>query len=292
MTAVLRRRSVRFLFAAAVASLVLSTRIASAETIYVFLIGGQSNAEGRALASDLPLELRAPREDIPFYYASLTTLRPASVGRFGLGDKQMFGPEVTFGRSMAAFAARFHTKIALIKQTTGGTNLYAQWVAGGDATTAGDGPAYVKFQTMVGKGLEALQAANPDAKFVLAGMIWMQGESDVGAHDGDQSGNYQRNLTAFINDIRLTYGANLPFVIGQLSANQTGVGPTEQRETVRAAQKAVAASLPNTALVDTDQFELKPDHTHFTATGQQALGAAFAEKMQSLLSASHASVTR
>jgi len=292
MTAVPRRRGFCFLFTVAVASLVLSCHIASAETIYVFLIGGQSNAEGRAPASDLPPELRAPREDIPFFYGSLTTLRPASAGHFDLGDKQMFGPEVTFGRSMAVFAARFHTKIAVIKQTTGGTNLYAQWVAGGDATTTGDGPAYVKFQAMVGKGLEALQAANPGAKFVVAGMIWMQGESDVGAHDGDQSGNYQKNLTAFIRDIRLTYGANLPFVIGELSANQTGVGPTEQRETVRTAQKAVAASLPNTALVETDKFELKPDHTHFTAAGQQALGTAFAGKMQSLLSVPHASVSR
>jgi hypothetical protein len=137
---------------------------------------------------------------------------------------------------------------------------------------------------MVTSGIAALQAANPDATLQIAGMIWMQGESDSNA----LSAQYQANLTAFINDIRLTYGADLPFVIGQLSINQTGTnadagGTTENRNTVRTAQAAVASALPRTALVTTGTFGLNSDNLHFSAAGQQALGSAFATQMQSLV---------
>jgi lysophospholipase L1-like esterase len=45
----------------------------------------------------------------------------------------------------------------------------------------------------------------------------------------------------------------------------------------------VASADAYTKMVDTDNFELFPDHLHFDATGQQALGNAFAAAMQILV---------
>lgn len=281
-------KSRTLLFAAAIAGLFLAR--AESETINVFLIGGQSNADGRAAVSGLPSNLQAPQNDVPLFYgisnsratairkSELATLRP------GLSNTSQFGPEVTFGRSMADYYAAKGGSIALIKYANGGTNLAVDWHADGTATTAGDGAIYKNFQSIVTSGLAALQAANPGATLQIAGMIWMQGESDSNA----LSAQYEANLTAFINDIRLTYGPNLPFVIGQLSANQTGTnsdagGTTENRNTVRAAQAAVASALPHTALVTTGTFGLNADNLHFSAAGQQALGSAFATQMQTLV---------
>lgn len=128
--------------------------------------------------------------------------------------------------------------------------------------------------------MTALQAANPGATIVLQGMIWMQGESD--AVNG-RSASYEANLTTFIKDVRLTYGADLPFVVGQLSAAQTGTGVATYREQVRTAQANVANADARTTLVDTDTYSLKPDALHFDTAGQQALGYGFATSMQSLL---------
>ena len=96
----------------------------------------------------------------------------------------------------------------------GGTDLYIDWVAGGDATTTGDGPRYVSFQSVVSNGLAALAAAYPNAAIETKGMLWVQGERDAGTAE---AANYEANLTAFIADMRLTYGSDLWFVVSRLS---------------------------------------------------------------------------
>ena len=80
--------------------------------VTVFMLGGQSNMDGRADASGLPVALQTPQADVLFYYrdpagASLTTLRP--------GSGTDFGPEITFGRTIAdAFP---NESFALLKQS-------------------------------------------------------------------------------------------------------------------------------------------------------------------------------
>ncbi|HTJ77934.1 MAG TPA: sialate O-acetylesterase [Rariglobus sp.] len=261
----------------ALACLPLLQGKADTPVINVFLLGGQSNMDGRALISDLPSALQAPQPDVPFYHDTiLTTLRPQS------GGTGQFGPEVTFGKDMAAYFEAAGSSIAIIKYAAGGTNLYSQWAAGGTATQTGDGTQYVSFQNTVARGLQALRTANPTAIIQISGMIWMQGESDAVVVNGvDESLVYQANLTNFIKDVRMTYGANLPFVIGRLSVNQTGTGPAAQRGNVITAQNAVTASLPRVGIVNTDSFSLKSDNLHFDATGQQDLGSGFATAMQS-----------
>lgn len=253
----------------------------SVSLLRVYLLGGQSNADGRALTSGLPtapVNLQQPQNDVLFFYkveggsATLTTLRP------GLSETSQFGPEITLGRRLAdLWSFEPDTRVAIIKYANGGTNLEIHWKAGGTATTTGDGLEYVTFQQTVSQGLAALTTAYPAATLRLEGMLWMQGESDAVNSYG---ATYQANLTNFITDVRATYGAGLPFIIGRLSAGQTSLYDTPAEATqfnlVRDAQTAVAAAVPRVSLIDTDSFGMNGDFLHFNASGQQAIGNDFA----------------
>jgi hypothetical protein len=100
----------------------------------------------------------------------------------------------------------------------------------------------------------------------------VQGESDANSTDAN---NYENNLSAFIADVRATYGDGLPFVLSRLSSGQTNLNST-YLATIRSAQTTVADADPLTEWVDTDGFGLSGDNLHFDATGQQQLGNATA----------------
>lgn len=266
-------------------------------TIHVFLQGGQSNGDGRGiLPGTLPSSLQGQQADVPFYYAvdgaagfgepndggHLTLLEPGRVrSRFA----PLLGPEVTFGRSMADFYAPSGDQVAIIKFASGGTLQSIHWAADGTAASGSDGVSYRGFQTTVANGMAALQAAYPAETFVIEGMIWMQGESD--ATSDERSNLYEGALNSFLTDIRANYGANLPFVLGRLSTNQTDLTEnateTVYFSRVRDAQTALAAADPFVEFVDTDSFSVKSDGIHFDNPGQQALGYAFAAHMQALV---------
>jgi len=245
-----------------------------AATLHVFLIGGQSNANGHAVGAELPAELQAPREGVYYYYGSngvVPVLGP-------LAPRQTFGPEVTFGRALAEFYKASGEKVALLQYAVGGSNLYNHWKVGPP-----EGVLYKNFKAHVASGLEALKQAEPSATPVIEGMVWMQGEADGGAADKDAYERYEDHLEALVRDVRSHYGADLPFVFGRLSSRQTSVGA--HLEDIRRAQDAVASSVKGTKLVDTDGFELFGDHLHFDARGQQALGEAFAKAMEDMIPA-------
>lgn len=246
---------------------------ATVASVRVFLIGGQSNADGRGELGALPTaprNLQLPQDDIDYVYripgggTTLTTLRP------GTSETGQFGPEVTLGPGLVSWlGADASNRVAILKYGNGGTSLATHWTAGGDATTGGDGPDYVVFQQTVSEGLALLGAAYPGATVSLEGMVWMQGESDAGA-----AGAYAGHLAAFIADVRATLGADLPFVIARLSSAQTAVGGG--LATLRAAQQAVADADPLSGWIDTDAYPVKADDLHFTGAGQQSLGSDFA----------------
>lgn len=247
----------------------------SVTRVRIVLLAGQSNADGRAAITDLPAALQVPQSDVDLYHrveggaGTLTTLRP------GLSETNQFGPEIVLGSRLAdLYANEVGTRVAIIKYANGGTDLKAQWKAGGNATTSGDGPEYLTFQQTVTAGQAALAAKYPGAALELDSMVWMQGESDAVAASASL---YQTNLTNFIADVRATYGPTLAFVIARLSSQQTALDATSLNQ-VRAAQDAVALADRRTAIFSTDAFEMNGDALHFNANGQQAMGSAFAEE--------------
>jgi Carbohydrate esterase, sialic acid-specific acetylesterase len=249
----------------------------------VYLIGGQSNGNGRADAAQLKPPLSQEQPDVRLYYRNLQdsnsvlpedqwiNLAPGS----GHGGERLFpmefGPEVSFGRTMAD--AKPTEKIAIIKCTYGGSNLFRQWAAGGKR--------YKEFVSTVQDGLAALTAQGHT--YVLRGMLWQQGEADTAE---PAASNYQTNLTNLIARVRadLNGGVAFPFVIGSLSNSQyrniTNVGSGPYK--VRTAQQNVADTDPTVDIAVTDGFGILPDGIHFNHEGQVALGKALAARMLEL----------
>ncbi|NIA22206.1 MAG: PEP-CTERM sorting domain-containing protein [Anaerolineaceae bacterium] len=248
---------VQYAGCAAVLMLALMLAAASgraAEPVKVFLLGGQSNMDGRALTSELPTALQAPQDDVPFYTWELTTLRP--------GDTY-FGPEVTFGRTVAdAFGTE---TFALIKYAAGGTNLHDDW-------NPASGDTYATFRDRVTDGMAALTVAGYDPQIV--GMLWTQGERDT--WDPGSGAQYEADLNNFIADVRTRYGTDLPFFLSRLSSGQTSLQVAGLAE-IRTAQADVAAADPLAYMIDTDGMGLLDDDLHFDASGQIALGEAFGQ---------------
>lgn len=275
--------------------------------VKVYLQGGQSNSDGRAVTNGLPPDLLNPQSDVRFYYyltggaangdgtlGTLTTLRP---GASALGGGATFGPELTFGRGLADYYALSNgvptntVLVAIIKYAHGGTSLINGWAANGTSSTNGDGSDYVIFQKVVSAGLSRLAAEYPDASLELDGMIWVQGESDIDAGAGASSA-YGTNLIRFINDVRLTYapngpyGTNLPFFFSRLSANQTVYSNPSDPDysnylLLRAGQEYAATNLSQVFMLDTDAAKFSTatpwssPGLHFDTQGQESLGAAF-----------------
>ena len=284
------------------ASLLLPLANASAAAkgvLHIVLVGGQSNAVGQDSSKSLPSSLRKPQEDIPFYYAVVphkggamhepvyTTLRPgASHVEDGVG------PEISFGKEVASYydGKVSNDRVAIIKFARGGTNLYSQWKAGGDATTEGDGSVFRNFQKVIGQGLEALKN-DPELKEYehrIEAMLWVQGEADL-SHD--RAKDYAANLEAFINDVRLTYGKDLRFYFSRISSSQTIYTDSKDPklvanyELIRKQQAEVSESVKGATMVDIDgrkfsmleQAHYRPYLLHFDAKGTMAIGEAFAK---------------
>lgn len=233
----------------------------------VYLLGGQSNMLGRAATSGLPASLQQPQNDVTFYlrdpgspstgkYNTLVPLQPLTT------SGSTFGPEITFGRTMADQHPDQH--LALLKYASSGTNLAVNWAPG-------TGADYQAFMSTMSSGLAALTAGGNT--YHIDGMLWLQGESDTGT----QAQQYQANLTNFIADMRSHFGANLPFVIG-------GIGyQTADYTVVSAAQQRVAQTVPNVAYFS-DYDLLGPNHTdlHFDAADQQLIGQRYVTALQAL----------
>jgi iduronate 2-sulfatase len=245
----------------------------------VFLVAGQSNGDGRGRAADLtgPLAKWAKsQEDVLIAYSCSTLRGPAldsggfrplrpgwsvapGKNRPTMLPSDTFGPEVSFGRGMAD---RLKGKrVALIKFAEGGTSLVRDWNPGAKDRLY---PAFLRFTE---KSLKELK--DKGHTYTIRGMIWHQGESDIGL----TAGEYQELLAAFIARVRADLEApDLPFGVGEVYDNG-------KRGAVRAAQKATAGKAKRVFFVPADGLTTSDMGTHFDAASQIRLGERFAAGM-------------
>lgn len=262
--------------------------------VLIYLVGGQSNADGYGISSQLPAELRTSQPDIDFYHGNgggFSTLQANQWLRLQPGSGSMkgniggFGPELSFGIGIHQALGASTARIALVKHTRGGSSLHTDWLPGGNASTTGDGHDYLAFQTTVNSALASLTTLYPGASVQLDGMVWHQGEADAGSPSTAKA--YKTNLTRFIADIRATYGKNLKFGIVQLSNNQTLLNQTHLT-TIKAAQAAVATSHPCNYLVTTDDLPMGgSSNIHLGTPGNLTIGSRLAAGMQKFLNSGH-----
>jgi hypothetical protein len=273
--------------------------------IKVFILAGQSNMEGQAVADlegkdyndgkgTLQVLMRDPamaerfrhlkddqgrwtvRQDVWVRYQR--EQGPLLAGPLGLGfsvygDPHHFGPELQFGHVMGD---HFTNQVLLIKTAWGGKSLYKDFrpPSSGGAV----GPYYVKMLAEVRAALANLKANFPaydGGGYELAGFVWYQGWND-GCEPKTAVPEYEQNLVHLIKDVRKDLNASkLPFVIGELT------GPWVQAPgewaTLRKAQAAAAARPEfkgTVVFVETHDFVRKPEDSPNPGHGHHEFGNA------------------
>lgn len=189
--------------------------------------------------------------------------------RAGLGSiEEASGPEVAFGHAMAnAFEGKH--KVMIIKGAWSGTDLNVQWrppSAGGNT-----GAKYTSFVNNVNIAL-----AEIDQPYEIAGMCWLQGESDCFTLEAANA--YESNLRHFISDLRQEF--NVPgmlFSIAQIMEDPVYT----HHHIVRAAQAIVAETDSLTAIFD--PVGLPVAGAHWILTACSAIGHSFAESLWGLI---------
>ncbi len=252
-----------------------------AKPMTIFLLSGQSNMGGRGSINKLDDEsksllksenvwLFADHEGDPF----VCKWKPKRIWESDPNTSRWipfeiknvnFGPELTFVAEMKKKLP--DTPIGIIKFAPGGTGLNQHWF--GRHYLFGGRSIYPEF-------IEAVKTALIDKKdAVIAGMIWMQGESDTSDEDAAQ---YAAHFSNLVTGVRQELNApEMKFVCGRINSPVKGKATQNGIDTVRKVQ--TDCSLPNTAWVDCDDLPKNGDNVHYSEEGLLELGRRFAEKM-------------
>jgi hypothetical protein len=232
--------------------------------LQVYLLGGQSNMDGGGLVTGLPPSLQVAQKDVQLFWSGRQLWQGLSAASYWSGyGGEYFGPEVSFGRSVQD--ATDDATVVLIKHAIGGTNLAQCWEPGETRDDPGQGACYVGFLQTVDLALAGLDAAGQP--WEIAGMGWMQGESDAGT--ADFAAAYADNLERFIERVREDVSApEMPFAMGLIDC-KVHCG---WRDTVRKAQRTVAGEDKRVFTVETEDLPQIADSLHFDASGMRTLG--------------------
>jgi hypothetical protein len=236
-------------------------------TVDVYLLGGQSNMSGIGEVASIPPSLRIAQDDVWIY----SSWQPSWTGLVTASEygEAYFGPEVTFGRALGDLTER---PVGLIKHSVGGTDLAVYWHPGESDTDSDMGPGYSTWLTTVRAGLAALEASGEVPR--IAGMIWMQGESDAITLSMAQA--YEDNLRHLIDRVREDVGEPaLPFALGLIDCVPCGSG----RDQVREAQQIVADGDAQVFALETEDLQMWTDQVHYNGPGMRILGSRFAQAL-------------
>ncbi|WP_295690716.1 sialate O-acetylesterase [uncultured Maricaulis sp.] len=275
------------------------------QTYKVYYLGGQSNMDGYGHVSELSEDQTGPVANAYIYTGNGAWDGEAggSIGYWGpltpghgtgfatdgetnaLSDR--FGPELSFGRALAANSDQ---PIALIKYSRGGTSLadgagYSDWFP-----EAGGADDLNQYDFALATIRNALAARDIDGDGRLdqlepAGIIWMQGESDAFASH-ETAAAYQDNLRRMMDLFRAAlHRDDLPVVIGRIS--DSGMNEDGQMmpyiDTVLAAQAAYVDSDSCAAYVtEIETYSHSDDAWHYDTAAYLQMGQAFAEAVTQL----------
>ena len=254
----------------AIAILVLLTvaRIASGAPIQVYIVAGQSNANGGGNILELDsnnVDLAQPQSNLYQYRISGAETadwqslgpRPANP----LAPPRLFGAELSFGQAMER---RTGSPVAIIKVAYNGTSLGGKWLPSLD-------DLYPLMVDKVESSLSQLEAANYQP--TLAGFLWIQGEGDAAFLTRAEA--YDENLLTLAAAVRADFSvSDLPFLFNELHADVNRA----YRDELRVSQRLAAGS-PGMLLVNADDQTLRSDHVHFTTGMHVELGRRFADAL-------------
>ena len=286
--------------------------------VKVFILAGQSNMEGQAVADlegesynggkgTLAALLRDPVERARYQHLVNSDgawseredvrvrFRP---GRGGLRDgaltigftayegRHHFGPELEFGHVLGD---ALEHDILIIKTAWGGKSLYEDFRP--PSSEGPTGPYYTRMIAQVREGLESLEENG--AEYELAGFVWYHGWND-GCDPENAVPEYEANLVNLIRDLRSDLAApGLPVVIGELTG--PWVEAPREWDRLRKAQAAAAAReewagsvvfVPTAAFVRAPEESPNPTHGHHEFGNAETcllVGDALGRAMRSLV---------
>lgn len=262
-------------------------------TIKVFLLAGQSNMEGHAVADlDHAEEYNGGRGNLHSVLEDETvakayghwldregdwTIRddvfvsyrpergPMKAGPLSIGyavheGDHHFGPELEFGRIMGD---HFEEPVLLVKTCWGGKSLMEDFRpprSGGEV-----GPFYLKMIEEYREAIAELGTRFPKLrgmKTELAGFVWFQGWNDMyvdGALDA-----YAENLSNLVKDVREELNAPaLSFVVGQTgNANNEALWEGQKAATLRPEFKGQAMYVPTRSFLRDPEQSPNQGHAH------------------------------
>jgi len=251
--------------ARAVALLALSGSFLCAEDVQlpakkdfqIFILAGQSNMAGRGMIDE---ESKKPNprvfslnKDEKWQHA----VDPLHWDKAGAG----VGIGKSFGEIIAA--KNPGVSIGLVPTACGGSPISA-WAPGKFWDQTKSHP----YDDFLVRAKHAMQDGT------LKAILWHQGESDSNAKDAPE---YEQRLTELINRMRTDLQApDLPFIIGQLG--RFPEKPWDQsRETVDAAQQAVAKKMKNVRYVSAEGLRSRGDNLHFDTPSQRIFAQRYAD---------------
>ena len=274
---------------------------------HVFYLGGQSNMDGYGYVSDLPDHLKEPLQDVYIFHGNTdpddviaegkgvwSTLRPGHGAGFTSNGSsntysERFGCELSFAHKIKELNSGIN--IAIIKYSKGGTSIdeaaarnFGSWdpdYKGGEGINQYDHFLAVVENAMAVKDIDG---DGYDDKLTVAGIIWMQGESDADVTE-EIALRYYDNLNNLMHLIRTALGSdNIPVIIGRIS--DSGNDPSgkvwEHGDIVRKAEERFVKEDPHAAIVTTTDDYDYSDPWHYDSEGFIDLGEQFALKLDSL----------
>lgn len=253
----------------------------------VFILGGQSNMfgadavidntdktldlaeKGTQTAADLAALFRLGGPTYTFAWGAIKGHQGTSLGVDNVAAVpiQVHGPEVGLNRTLYDAGA---TPLAITKYANNFAALEtgrSPWVSPRALWTA--------WQAEVDDALADLITLGHT--YTIVALCWHQGIDD-GLLARSQV-NYEADLRQIISDLRLKFGADLPFILAR-SVNSAIVGSTNMAP-IRAGQVAVAADV-NNAMVDVDDLTPYVNTHHLSAASQIIQGNRFAAQYLAL----------
>lgn len=224
--------------------------------VQVFIFAGQSNMTGGGVTNELNPALRVLPANVRFSDLANWTVYT------DFETAGNFGPEVGFVHEIAQ--AHPDKKYLIIKYGYGGSGM-RDWL-----------PGVWHYNTLMNHINGSL--ANLDEDYELAGLVWMQGETD--AFSPQEAGLYESRLTSFVQGLRNQLGApDLPVMIGQVDPPAACCTATVNAAEVNFVDNDAHAAYVPTGGVARWWY----NQIHYNTAGQLDLGRRFYAGYQSIM---------
>ena len=260
-----------FMVSAAFASLAMPVAFAQPKDLTIFILAGQSNMSGRGKLP-VPKEFDGVKEI--WNYANSGRWEEAreplddptgQVDRVSIDEVPGIGPGLAFAVRMRHLSGK---SIGLIQCAKGASSM-EMWRTGGGR------------ETLYGSCISRAKEASRHGR--IAGILWYQGESDAFSEKAAQDWN--TNFVKLAEKFRQDLAApKVPIVfaqLGQLSKERRALASFAYWDAVKKAQANV--SIPNSAMIPAEKFELSSDGIHLSTKGFLMIGRKFADVMHSLM---------